>query len=297
MSGCLRFCTMKRHVIIALTVLTYILSKIEAINITDFGTALPPELNGAELPNFEDVKNVLKDKCIKESGSDAAYEEVEQATENFNACFQKLIDISALPEEIENAKPNGNLDTVFNKYCNKRNEVLECVDSLTKSFDPCLTTEERDQKVMYVNIAKSLLEFICHENGNQIALFIAEEGPECFTSKETALRECYNNTVGKYFNGETPSIESLPSLIIKEENCRDMDKLETCVVKELEKCKESTPANLVEALFRFVRKETPCVQYQKVQQSRSSVDNTKFSLNVFLSTWLLAILAQLLISI
>lgn len=38
----------------------------------------------------------------------------------------------------------------------------------------------------------------------------------------------------------------------------DMNILQTCVVNELEKCEESTPANLVESMFRFVRNETPC---------------------------------------
>lgn len=84
-------------------------------------------------------------------------------------CAQKIVNISALPEEIENAKPNGNLDIVFNKYCNKRSEAIECVEKFTTSLDPCLSKEERDQKVVFVNISKSLLEFICHENGNQIA--------------------------------------------------------------------------------------------------------------------------------
>lgn len=102
--------------------------------------------------------------------------------------------------------------------------------------------------------------------------------------------------MGKYFNDELPTIDNLPSLIIKEENCRDMDKLETCVVKELETCKESTPANLVEALFRFVRKETPCVKYQKAKQIKSGVDTTRLSINVLIGTWLMALGAKVLVS-
>lgn len=84
-------------------------------------------------------------------------------------CIQKLVNFTALPDEIENAKPNGNLDTVFNKYCNKRSQAIDCVDEFILSIDPCLSPEEKDQKVVFVNITKSLLEFICHENGNQIA--------------------------------------------------------------------------------------------------------------------------------
>lgn len=129
-------------------------------------------------------------------------------------------------------------------------------------------------------------------------MFIAEEGPECFSSKTDELQNCFNVTMGKYFGGEIPTVDNLPTLIIKEENCYDMDKLESCVVKELETCKESTPANLVEALFRFVRKETPCKNYTKKSQGGlvSGGDFTKVSLNVLVGTWLMALVAKFIVS-
>ena len=34
----------------------------------------------------------------------------------------------------------------------------------------------------------------------------------------------------------------------------DLGKLQNCVVEELEKCQESTPANIVDALFKFVKR-------------------------------------------
>jgi len=144
--------------------------------------------------------------------------------------------------------------------------------------------------LFFINITKSLLEFVCHENGNQIALFIAEEGPECFNSKVDELQECFNTTMGKYFGNEMPTMDNLPTLIIKEDNCRDMDRLEACVVKELELCKESTPANLVEALFRFVRKETPCVKYSKPSKAGSKSGAKRVSISVSIAAWLLVAL-------
>ena len=124
-------------------------------------------------------------------------------------------------------------------------------------------------------------------------MFIAEEGPECFEAKQEELQDCFQETMGKYTNQELPTIENLPSLVIKEENCRDMDALEKCVVAKLEKCNESTPANLVEALFRFVRKETPCGKFAK---NKNSGDKTKLSISVLVGTWLMAIFAKLIVS-
>lgn len=36
--------------------------------------------------------------------------------------------------------------------------------------------------------------------------------------------------------------------------CSDLGKLQNCVVEELEKCKDSTPANIIDALFRFIKR-------------------------------------------
>lgn len=86
--------------------------------------------------------------------------------------------------------------------------------------------------------------------------------------------------MGKYIKDAVPTLENLPTFVIKEENCDDMDKLEKCVVFELEQCKESTPANLVEALFRFVRKETPCGK-KKISTNPNSCENVKLSAPLF----------------
>lgn len=39
---------------------------------------------------------------------------------------------------------------------------------------------------------------------------------------------------------------------------RDFDTLRECINKELEKCKDSTPANIVDAFFKFLKKQMPC---------------------------------------
>lgn len=65
-----------------------------------------------------------------------------------------------------------------------------------------------------------------------------------------------------------------------------MDKLQICVVEALEKCEESTPANLVESMFKFVRNETPCVnlttvRYLKIFQNRTFVGDCSLGMDAF----------------
>ncbi len=149
------------------------------------------------------------------------------------------------------------------------------------AVEPCLNEEEITGKTTFVKIFTNLLNFVCHKDGDQIALFIAEKGPECFTSKNDALQQCINTTMSRYIPSETPTLETLPQFVMGVQQCKwveeftvycndknywtisisissDMNTLQHCVVKELETCEESTPANLVESMFKFVRNETPC---------------------------------------
>jgi len=41
-----------------------------------------------------------------------------------------------------------------------------------------------------------------------------------------------------------------------------MADLQKCVVKALETCSEPTPANIVDSMFNFVRKMTPCAKFK-----------------------------------
>jgi Protein of unknown function (DUF1397) len=89
----------------------------------------------------------------------------------FRECADQLgdIDISIVTDEIEKALKNGNLNTVFSKYCSKQSKALECVEKFENMVDPCLDEEERDFINVIANIAKNLVEFVCHDNGNEMA--------------------------------------------------------------------------------------------------------------------------------
>lgn len=55
-----------------------------------------------------------------------------------------------------------------------------------------------------------------------------------------------------------------------------MTELQKCVVKALETCTEPTPANIVDSMFNFVRKMTPCAKL-KSDNHRSGYASVKDS--------------------
>jgi len=223
------------------------------------GIQLPKELLNASLPSLEETTQILKEKCIKVSGSDAAFEEAAQGGQKLNECLMHLINVTALQEEIEKATPIGELDTVFNKYCRKRETAVECVKNFTESIEPCLEQQERENKKIVIDVFTSLVSFACEKDGDNIALFIAEKGPECLKEKQMDLVNCVNTTFNGYLPAETPkTINDLPIFNFGEKECSDIMKLKSCVVTILEECEEPTTANLADALFRFIRSRTPC---------------------------------------
>lgn len=79
------------------------------------GVEIPETLKNMTLPSVDDAKKALKDKCDKVSGGEAAYVAVEEAFEKMKECAMNLINVEQLQNDIEEAQPKGELDTVFNR--------------------------------------------------------------------------------------------------------------------------------------------------------------------------------------
>lgn len=219
--------------------------------------------------SLDDAKDLFRNKCIEVSGEEIgsqAFTEIESGFTVLSNCINNIINYETMQQEIEKASPNGELDVVFNKYCNKRTDAIACFDVFTAKLTPCLVKEELDGQDVIKRIMRSLLNFVCHKDGDHIALFIAEKGPECFESKKDNIQQCLNNTLSSYFdttNLNDNKIKSIPKLVMGQKQCDDIQSLETCIIRHLEGCSEITPANLVESMFNFIRNETLCHNSEK----------------------------------
>lgn len=130
----------------------------------------PTSLQNVALPSVDDFKRLIQEKCTNVSGSDAAYKAIENGLVELKTCTSGLIDVTyeQLQKEIEDAKPKGELDTVFNKYCRKRDAAVGCVDTFVNLLDPCLQPKELESKQTFVKILKEILKFVCHKDGDQV---------------------------------------------------------------------------------------------------------------------------------
>ncbi|XP_054728703.1 27 kDa hemolymph protein [Anastrepha obliqua] len=244
------------------------------INVNDLQQKLPPELANTNL-TLDDAKTLVRDKCVSVAGKEkgeAAYIEIENAVSTLSDCATNILNFTAIQAEIDEASPKGELDVVFNKYCNKQPEALNCIETFNSKLAACLDKDEKEHQEVFMRIVRSLLNFVCHKGGDQIALFIAEKGPECLDSKKDDIQNCINSTFSGYVpqNGLS-DIKQLPKFVMGTKQCEEMLDLEKCIVQKLETCSEITPANIFESMFRFIKNETICHNTPRVAKQASMI--------------------------
>lgn len=205
---------------------------------------------------------MYREKCKKVTGieNSTLYKEIEKGSVKLANCLNSLANLTELQVEMDVARPLGELDTVFNKYCKRAPEAEKCVREFVDKVKPCLSREEQRQKDVMMRIATSLLGFACTRGGDQIALFVAEQGPECLEANKEAISHCMNKSFHQYMpkDGQIPDLMSQPDLLFTPTHCVDLQSFEACVLHHLEQCAEITPANIVQSIFRFVKNETDC---------------------------------------
>ncbi|XP_050682167.1 27 kDa hemolymph protein-like isoform X2 [Leptidea sinapis] len=265
-------------------------------SISDALDSLPPELQGKiDEAQIEAIQNksseVFKEKCEKNGGLHA-FDNAERAFKEFSKCVQALVSPNQLQKEIEDAKPNGQVDEVFKKYCDKTPSFKSCFHNMTEVAQECLSEEERGNVKIIHNISEQLAEFICFKEGDRIALFISENGPECIQEKQEDIRSCVNSTVGSEINFDQNNItaDSLPLISFGKRECTKYIELQKCVVSALETCSAPTSANIVEALFKFVLKATPCrdmIDEKKDPNSANGIVVSSISLTALIITALM----------
>ncbi|KAG8247844.1 Interferon- developmental regulator 1 [Homalodisca vitripennis] len=142
------------------------------------------------------------------------------AKEEIQECFRHFVNYSQIKQEIELAKPTGNLDVVFRKYCRRSHQFRDCVTNFTETLEPCLSPDERGSKQTFIDMLDSLIKFVCFKEGRHIALFIAEGGPECLMSNEEKIQECLNSTFSHYIPQEaTDNQNDLPQFRLGQTEC------------------------------------------------------------------------------
>lgn len=286
------------YLLISCTALVYCdSSKTIPSELEELAKNLPLPAGANELDLDQMIKHstaAMKEKCLNvTNGKEEAYENIMKEGHALAECVQNFVNITELQLEIEANSKNGSLETVFNKYCRKRSVPMECIEKFANVTEVCLENEELEQKVLVMDFIKIMLEFVCHKDGDHIALFIADGGPECFQNRSEQLQVCGENFANKYMSPDETKPTIPKGVNISRTNCEDIEPLKECMVLELEKCNNTTPGNLVESMFRQIKKE--CLKRTTGEPSSANVIGTFSTPVMIIGTMFMALFAKFLI--
>lgn len=223
-------------------------------------------------PDLNPNGNYFQQICAKNNKSEK-YPEVVQAVKNLRKCFGDVVSYAELPAKIKKSKPYGELDTVFKEYCQKTDTIQSCVHYFLHDIDVCLDNNvELWGRYAVERMSETLLKFVCENEGDHIALFISEKGPDCILSKQEGIKKCvgdfykpvddaeFNEALELYANRTLNSSERHVQLATQLDlkNCRLLHKARKCIVNELTTCSGSTPANVVDSIFNLLHNESEC---------------------------------------
>ncbi|XP_060527627.1 uncharacterized protein LOC132702831 isoform X1 [Cylas formicarius] len=235
----------------------------------------PPKVNIDDLP-------LIKEKCEKQ-GKPETYGKLKEKIQETKTCIEGLIDINGIKNEIEESKKTGSMDEVFGKYCNRRPQLKECIQKSVDVAKECMEESEKQALNVTADLLEEIGNFACFHDGDRLAMFVAEGGLECLKSRSEAIQKCINDTIKidtAAFSTFSPNSlpATIPNFTVNQEKCDDLTKLQQCVVKDLEdNCKDSTPANIIEAVFKFIKKtacKNPKQRRNNQMQSRRLVKRT-----------------------
>ncbi|XP_042857311.1 27 kDa glycoprotein-like [Penaeus japonicus] len=219
-------------------------------------------LTNQNINSPDDVKQIVdfKETCRKNVGEDAV-EAIEKSQQDLLPCFSSIIDMDKLRHEINRSIPRGELDLVFKKYCGRRESLMACVEDMFTSLERCMNDQERKDLQIARKAIDAGIDFVCHKDGDRIALFMAEKGEECLVSQKDNIKECVEEKIPEVKEAEQDiNFISPETFTINEANCKKLNAMHQCVVKHTEKCEDPTPANILDSLIIQVLKVTPCWQ-------------------------------------
>lgn len=115
---------------------------------------------------LNDLNNALKKKCQTNGSPELNVKEI--VTQTYD-CVKDLINITQFKDEVEKARPTGDVDEVFAKYCMKNRAFKTCLNNFSNTIEPCLDKQEKENKKVVQKIIEKILEFVCDKEGAHLA--------------------------------------------------------------------------------------------------------------------------------
>lgn len=196
-----------------------------------------------------------EERCLK-IGGETVLKRWLQSQEELVQCFMEEFQVFTIQDEIEESKQKGELELVFQKYCRDHvPRARTCLESFLDVSRECLQEKNRPGLNITLQMVDAAIDFTCHNSGDRIILFLAQNGYECVEKHKNELVKCINNSVPELFHMNNHNSEFI---VFDEKTCSRGKALMTCVEESLLDGCDPTPSNMVNSMLEAVRQSSPC---------------------------------------
>lgn len=199
------------------------------------------------------------ERCNATAGKEAV-DDIKNSVQELYECVGRHINFNKVQKEVNQSIAKGELDVVFKKYCKRRSRLMACAEDVFTKLERCADEKQKQDLNITRRVIDAGIDFVCHNDGDRIALFMAEKGEECLTNHSKSIGECIENKIPKIKNYAKDNEMDITSFTINEENCKNLHTIQECVVTYTSKCDDETPANILGSLITQMLKVTPCSQ-------------------------------------
>ncbi|XP_046631751.1 27 kDa glycoprotein-like [Daphnia pulicaria] len=234
--------------------------------------------------NLDSYSKQWMDECERVNGSEAI-EDIRESVTALTDCISSKINIHNITEEIKEASPKGILDEVFAKYCDQISAIKKCREPVILAMQVCLSDQADQDLEIFDEAISAAVDFMCYKGGERIAIFMSENGTDCFLSNIDNIATCLNGSLPELENA-IKGIQTTNTSMFDDTNCGLETKMKACVINGLKTCSDPTPANVVEGLIDSMIKKTPCYK------SEANYLNTSHSYHSSALLWALATLSM-----
>lgn len=237
-----------------------------------------------------------EDRCLNVGGQEALDQWLKYQ-EALVWCVMQNFESGEIEREIRAKEKTGDLDLVFKKYCGEPvRKTRPCIEDFLNASRRCLKAEDQEGLNIALRMIDSAIEFMCHNSGDRIALFMSHDGAQCLKDHREDIMKCINASLPNIFSPQEKKHHSsvINHLIFfSRENCRKGEAIRNCVEKSLLSCNDPTPSNVVNSLLLSMRNATPCKSLTASYTAAATAPSLKTSTQgqILLMTLMLVIVA------
>uniref|UniRef100_A0A2M4BX87 Putative secreted protein n=1 Tax=Anopheles marajoara TaxID=58244 RepID=A0A2M4BX87_9DIPT len=223
---------------------------------------------GSDSNESEEVNNILgeiREQCIKNTGSDAAFPEF---MVSYQMAMKCIADFDTEKFKIDyGLLTNATRGAFFSKYCPKGRTLVSCLSGSLMGMKPCAKVAAYKMADVLLHSIPEALELACHNDGEIVFKLKDERRQECRVQKADEISTCFNML------GNTPK-RVFDVTELTQEQCSALTTVRQCMKDILESCDLAEIVNVYEIPIKAVLPLTPCVNQTEQQNVNLHENNS-----------------------